>query len=154
MIALDPARWLTIPFRLGGRDRCSGLDCWGLYREIVAEVAGVALDEHGGVAGYPAIARRLADERSASDWRRIEPGDERGLDLVLMSGLVRDASGRTRSAPLHVGCVVEPGLMIDIEETTGIMVRAYRDTLRRAALPTVVPRVLGLYRHHTLEGLA
>ncbi|WP_333822867.1 NlpC/P60 family protein [Pinisolibacter sp.] len=155
MIApIDARRWLRVPFRLGGRDPAIGLDCWGLYRAIVAEAAGVVLDEHGGLGAYPAIARRLTDEAAAAGWRRIEPGAERPLDLVLMTGLVRGGDGRTRSAPLHVGCVVMPGLMIDTEETTGVMVRAFRDTALRRALPTVTPRLLGLHRPAALEGLA
>ena len=151
MIDIDARRWLRIPFLAGGRDPSVGLDCWGLYRAIVAEVGGVVLDEHGDVVAHPPIARRLAAERRASHWREVEAGAERPLDLVLMTGLIADGEGRTHAAPLHVGCVIEPGLMIDTEETTGVMVRAFRDTSRRRVLPTVAPRVLGLYRHVALE---
>lgn len=148
----SPRDYLSIRFRLGGRDRATGLDCWGLYRLIVRDATGVELGEHGDIASYPDIARVLGAARRASSWRRIDPAEERPLDLVLMTGLVRASDGRLRSAPLHVGCVIEPGLMIDIEETTGVMVRPFRDTARRAALPTVAPRFLGVWRHAALEG--
>lgn len=151
MSTIDVRAWLRIPFVAGGRDPAIGLDCWGLYRAIVVEVGGVLLDEHGDVVAHPPIARRLAAERRASHWREIEAGGEHPLDLVLMTGLVTGPEGRTHAAPLHVGCVIEPGLMIDTEETTGVMVRAFRDTTRRRALPTVAPRLLGLYRHAALE---
>ena len=63
----------------------------------------------------------------------------------MMKGML-GAGRETITAPMHVGCVVEPGLMIDIEATTGVMVRSYRDTVRRRALPTVAQRVTGLFR--------
>lgn len=152
MRTIDVRTWLRIPFVAGGRDPAIGLDCWGLYRAIVARAAGVDLDEHGDVVAHASVARRLAAERREAHWRPIEAGDERTFDLVLMTGLV-DRDRRLVAAPLHVGCVIEPGSMIDTEETTGVMVRAYRDTALRRALPTVVPRFLGLYRHAALEGL-
>lgn len=152
MITIDTRAWLSTRFVLGGRDRATGLDCWGLYRAIVREVAGIDLGEHGQVRDYASIAREFTSAASGALWRQIDPADDRPTDLVLMTGLMR-ADGRLHQAPLHVGCVVEPGLEIDIEETTGVMVRPYRDTLRRPALPTIRPRVLGVYRHHALEGL-
>lgn len=151
MIFVDTRRYLTIPFAHGGRDQ-RGADCWGLYRLVVGEATGIWLDEHGGLSGYPAYSRRLVGERSAGDWSEVAAGDERICDLVLMTGYLR-SEGRTHAAPLHVGCVLEPGLMIDTEEGSGVMVRAYRATLRRQALPTVTPRVLGIWRHRAVAHL-
>lgn len=153
MRTIDPRQWLGLSFRLGGREPAIGLDCWGLYRLIVRETTGVDLGEHGEVDAYPAAVREMARARTSSAWRPIAFGAERPTDLVSMTGLYRDATERTRSAPLHVGCVVAPGLMIDIEETTGVMVRPFRDVAGRAALPTVVPRLLGIWRHEALEAI-
>lgn len=152
MTAVDPRAYLACRFVRGGRDRATGLDCWGLYRLIVRDAAGIDLGDHGEVVTPARIARTLGAARHDATWRRISPDDERPLDLVLMTGLVRRDDGGLRCAPLHVGCVIEPGLMIDIEETTGVMVRPFRSTPRRAVLPTVAPRVLGVWRHIALEG--
>lgn len=149
MIVIDPRPYLIIPFVLDGRTR-RGVDCWGLHRLIVEDVTGLRLDEHGGLAGYHAYARRLKEQQQAPDWQPVKPGAERPTDLVLMTGYVRATRGLV-SAPLHVGTVLEPGLLIDTEEDTGTMVRPFRSTLTRTVLPTLAHRVLGIYRHHAVE---
>lgn len=142
MITLD--QYWGLNFRMGGRAR-PAVDCYGLYRLIVGEHLGVWLDEFGGVEDYRTIARTISSGTSGPGWIRLEPGAERPLDMVMLSGIVgrgRDA----RSLPLHVGCVVEPGLMLDIEETKGVMRRAYRTTPTVSADPSVVNRVIAVLR--------
>lgn len=136
--------YLRLRFRKSGRVRPE-VDCWGLYRLIVGERTGLWLDEFGGNESAYSIARVMAREVPGSGWDEIAPGEERTLDMVMMRGLV--GQGRaTISAALHVGCVVEPGLLIDIEETSGVKVRAFRDTASRASAPSLRNRVLGIYR--------
>lgn len=130
-------------FLLGGRQR-PAVDCYGLYRLIVGEQLGIWLDEFGGVESRFSIARTMAVADDLG-WVPVQAGDERPFDLVMMRGVVGEGRA-ARSAPLHVGCVIEPGRMIDIEETTGVMVRAYRNTERFSAMPTVLNRVTGLFR--------
>ena len=133
--------YIRLRFAIGGRER-PAVDCWGLYRLIVGELRGVWLADYEGVESGLAIARTL--RREEGTWIRVATGAERPLDLVLMNGMAE------RGAPQHVGCVLEPGRMIDIEETTGVMVRAFRDTERFRALPTVRHRVLGVFRPESL----
>jgi len=134
--------YLRLRFLMGGRAR-PAVDCWGLYRLIVGERAGVWLDEFGGVESYRAIARTVEAERGG--WRETAAGEERPLDAVLMRGLV--GQGRqTVAVALHIGCVVEPGLMIDIDDGTGVMVRAFRSTPTRTAKVDVANRVIGIFR--------
>jgi len=141
---INPADYLRLGFLMGGRAR-PAVDCYGLYRLIVGERLGVWIDEFGGVETPYAIARTMASGGTRPGWLTVAAGDERPFDMVMMRGVVGEGRA-ARSAPLHVGCVIEPGRMIDIEETTGVMVRAYRDTARFSALPTVVNRVTGLFR--------
>lgn len=136
------ASYLRLEFLRGGRERPQ-VDCWGLYRLIVGEMRGVWLDEFGDVETPLGVARTMAGEAKA--WLPVAPGAERELDLVLMFGIA--GAGRDRvAAPQHVGCVVEPGLMIDIEDSMGVMIRPFRSTLTRAAMPSVANRVRGIFR--------
>lgn len=136
--------YIRLGFAYGGRER-PAVDCWGLYRLIVGENSGVWLGEFSGVEKFSSIARTLRRQSGLPDWLPVAAGDEKAFDLVLMKGIV--GKGREAiAAPLHVGCVIEPGRMIDIEETTGVMVRPFRTTSRFKVLPTLANRVLGLYR--------
>jgi cell wall-associated NlpC family hydrolase len=137
------SNYLRLGFLMGGRER-PAVDCWGLYRLIVGERLGTWLDEFGGVESPIAIARTMATT-DGPNWVRLQPGEDRPFDLVMMRGVVGEGRA-ARSAGLHVGCVIEPGKMIDIEETTGVMIRAYRNTSRFSAMPTVINRVTGLFR--------
>lgn len=136
--------YLRLAFLMGGRAR-PAVDCWGLYRLIVGERTGHWLDEYDGVDRPVGIARTMATETAGGAWLPVLPGHEQCFDMVMMRGSV--GVGRAaRPAPMHVGCVIEPGRMIDIEETTGVMIRAFRNTAHVAALPTVVARVTGIFR--------
>jgi hypothetical protein len=135
------ADYLRLRFKMGGRIRPE-VDCWGLYRLIVGERKGIWLDEFGGNESRYAIARTMATEVPGSEWLPVTSGKEREFDMVMMRGLVGEGRG-TVAAALHVGCVAEPGILIDIEETNGVMVRAFRGDKAR---PEMRNRVLGIYR--------
>lgn len=142
--------YLRLRFRAGGRV-APFVDCWGLYRLIVQARARVWLGEFSGVESPMAIARTMADETTGPNWVPVLFGEERELDMVMMRGAI--GRGRAaRPAPLHVGCVIAPGRMIDIEEVTGVMIRNYRDTAYSSALPTVAQRVTGIFRPIALAG--
>lgn len=147
---IDPSPYLRLVFAAGGREP-PAVDCWGLYRLVVRDRTGLTLADYAGVTETAAIARTLRDPATAAGWVPVRAGDERPLDLVLMTGL----AGRGRAtalAPCHVGCVIAPGLMLDIEEGSGVMVRAFRATAVRAASPTVAPRVIGVWRAAAIAG--
>lgn len=137
-------RYLRLSFAKGGRER-PAVDCWGLYRLIVGELRGIWLAEFEGHEEPMAIARTAEQEASGGSWLKIAPGDERAFDAVLMTGLLGEGRG-TLSAPIHVGCVIEPGRLIDIEETGGVKVRAFRSTSTMRARPEVANRVVGIFR--------
>lgn len=142
----DPATYVRLPYREDGRDR-RGVDCWGLWRMIVRDVTGIDVGEHGDVHGRFGIARRLADERASGAWCLVPGAQDRALDLVLMTGV--GPAGRV--APMHVGCVWRPGVMIDIEAGPGVVVQQFRPTPRAQILPTLANRVLGVYRHERIR---
>lgn len=133
--------YMKLKFLRGGRERPE-VDCWGMYRLVVGENTGKWLDEFSGVESSLSIAKTLSSQRQSNGWRAVERGQERAFDLVLLKGFLGDGRA-TRMAPLHVGCMLDSRRMIDIEETTGVMVRPL-------SLPTVVNRVIGTFRPEAL----
>ncbi len=125
-------RWMAIPYADGGRS-ADGVDCYGLHRMIVGELTGVWLAEWSGTTDALEIARTLAGERAEGGWRKVDEGDERVADLVLMTG-VAGAGMAARVVPMHVGTVLQPPMMMDIEIGRSAMVGpigrhpAYRST--------------------------
>jgi len=140
--------YLRLTYLAAGRTR-PAVDCWGLYRLIVGEALGIWLGEFSGLEAPRDIARATRRESNGGDWLPIAPGKERFGDAVLMSGLLGEGRGTIR-APIHVGCVLEPARMIDIEESTGVQLRAFRSTTRMRARPEVANRVVGLFRPREL----
>lgn len=138
---IEVERYLRLQFRPGGRER-PYIDCWGLYRLIVGEVTGIWLGEFDGAVAPLTIARTAKREASEGGWLPVAPGDERPLDAVLMTGLF-SAPRSIHAAPIHVGCVVAPGRMIDIEETAGVRVRDFRTG-------PIANRVRGIFRPEAL----
>lgn len=143
-VSIAVENYLRLGFQTGGRAR-PAVDCWGLYRLIVGEITGCWLSEFEGHDEPMRIARTAAREAGAPSWVRVPPGEERALDAVLMTRLAGAGRG-TLMAPIHVGCVVEPGRMIDIEATGGVKVRVFRTTTRLRAAPDVANRVRGIFR--------
>lgn len=136
--------YLRLGFLKGGRER-PAVDCWGLYRLIVGEVRGIWLSEFEGHEEPLRIARTAAREASGNGWVSVPAGEEQPFDAVLMTGLLGDGRG-TLAAPIHVGCVLDAGRMIDIEEVGGVMVRTFRNTPTLRATPDVANRVRGIFR--------
>ena len=131
-----------IRYHLGGRE-LPHVDCWGAHRVIVRDRAGVLLPEYPGEQG-PSIAlhSRRPEE---TGWRRVPPGEERELDLVLMG---------TNAHPLlpsHCGTVVGPYWMVHVDERSGASVKPFRDGPFSRVHPTLRGRVLGVYRPEELE---
>ena len=140
--------YLRLKYREGGRERPL-VDCWGLYRLIVGEERGIWLAEFAGQEVPLSIARTTQREVAGGDWIEIPAGEEQPCDVVLMTGLLGEGRA-TLSAAIHVGCVMEPGRMIDIEKAGGVRSRAFRTTPRLRALPAVANRVVGIYRPRRL----
>lgn len=128
--------YLRLRFKARGRERPE-VDCWGLYRLIVGERTGVWLNTFGEVGTPLGAARAMARESRGQGWEPVAPGHEQELDAVLMFSIAGE--GRLAlAAPQHIGCVVSPGTLIDIEDGKGVMVRSYRGHLAN--------RVRGIYR--------
>lgn len=106
--------YVGLPFAKGGRDRATGLDCYGLVRLALAEKAGVILARFDDVIEIDDAGVIRSDvQRFAA----VPPGAEQEFDLVIINEPVR-VSGRWQSAPVHIGIVVQPGLLLHINKNT------------------------------------
>lgn len=130
--------YVGLPWRELGRDR-EGLDCWGLFRLVLAERFGLdvpAYDGVGFVAGADCAALARFIDAHTHAWRRLGAGElPRPGDGVLL---------RVRGQPIHVGVVVAPGWMLHIEQ--GI-----ESVIERTDGPRWARRVIGIYRHAELD---
>ncbi len=67
--------YLGIPWRTGGRDVRTGLDCWGLLRYIYQKAYNIELSEHAAALGTLASNDEVVfDELSTNQWAEIENG--------------------------------------------------------------------------------
>ena len=113
-------QYVGIPFVDLGRDR-GGCDCWGLVRLVIAERTGFVLPSldtgYGSETNVAGVVGEVDAARANGEWLKIEPGQERTLDVVEMS-LPARVDGHWVFAPLHVGIVVASGWLLHIERAT------------------------------------
>lgn len=103
-----------------GRARETGFDCIGLYLSVVQREAGIALPEYDGPPWEGAKSVRAlgaAAEAFAERFVEVERGREVCFDAILL---------RMRRQPIHIGCVLAPGLMLHIEEGCDAVIESYR----------------------------
>jgi probable lipoprotein NlpC len=137
------ARWYVgIPYLDYGRD-ARGCDCWGLARMIWSDRAGIELPEHA-VDPHDGEACQGEMRSHLGPWRMIDPGHERELDGVLMTGCFGEGRA-TRRANMHVGVVVAPGWLIHTSSAIGAAALArYNERL-------LGHEVKGFWRHRELD---
>lgn len=141
----DPSPYVGLPFVDHGRDR-GGLDCWGLYRLILKEVAGVDLPSFGEAyadanTDGDGIAKAISAELPA--WKMIAERRATGLAYAVQGQRERPLDGlliRMMGRPVHVGVVVLPGLMLHIERGINSVCEPYTGWAWNK-------RILGIYRH-------
>ena len=128
--------YVGLPFAEHGRDR-TGVDCWGLVRLVLGERFGVALPCHGtdyrSTLDADGLGALIAREMRPA-WRPVD-GPGRAGDVALL---------RLRGAPMHVGVVVAPGVMLHVEQGIDSVIER-SDGLRWKK------RLLGIYRHEDMD---
>lgn len=126
-VVSDARRYLGVPYRFGGTDRRSGLDCSGLVLVVCEDLR---------IGNCP----RTSEEQWA--WvNRIHSSEAGPGDLVFLVGAEIDPP------PGHVGIVVAPGKFIDAP-FTGAVVREDDYSLHG----TGVNRVMGFGRIPGVSG--
>lgn len=127
------SEYLGIPYLDKGRDPFvqPGWDCYGLYRWLVGERTGIWLptytDTYLSATDNSTVSATMARR---VEWAPVPLGSEReGDGVVFLLG----------GEPLHVGYVIEPGIMLHV--------LCGRETCReRYTAPLWKKRIEGIYR--------
>lgn len=125
-------RYIGIPYAERGRTR-AGVDCWGLLDMVWREHFGRDLPSYDGTHWRKgAVVAEVAHGAAAYSalFQPVARGAEREGDGVLL---------RLRGAPIHVGLVVAPGVMLHIEEATASCIESYNSF-------QWTKRIMGFYR--------
>jgi len=129
--------YIGIPWKEHGRDR-NGIDCWGLTRLPLIEIAKVTPDtlpsydqDYVSVAEKEEVAR-LLQQAGSYPWVPVEEGQEKEFDIAIFHrGGVQD----------HIGLVAGlPGQMLHIVEKCDAELAYYNKGHWKFKL-------IGLYRH-------
>lgn len=126
-------RYVGIPYVTGGTT-AAGTDCWGLLALVWREQFGRELPLYAGEHWRAHSAPNAVGGDAAqyvAQFEHVPAGGESLGDGVLL---------RMRGYPLHVGLVLEPGLMLHAHEMAASCVESYRNW-RWAR------RVVGFYRY-------
>jgi cell wall-associated NlpC family hydrolase len=126
-------QYVGAPYVAGGRT-LDGVDCWGLLNLVWAEQMGVQLPAYEGALYHDQSSTEAVAQDAvafASHYAPVTPGREQLGDGILI---------RMRGAPLHVGMVLAPGVMLHVEEGANAVIERY-DGFRWAK------RIVGFYRY-------
>jgi cell wall-associated NlpC family hydrolase len=114
-------RYVGLPYAPGGRGP-DEFDCWGVLMAVLQREAGLPVPSYEGITwrsdGNRAERARCADviERERLSWAPVLAGQEREFDCVIL---------RVCGRPLHVGVVVNPGLMLHADEDADSALERY-----------------------------
>ena len=99
------------------------MDCYALVRSVFSGQLGVVLPAV--IVPETDLARRDAISRHRSgNWEQVERGTEQRFDVAELALPVRDA-GRWRFLLVHLGVVVERGLLLHSLPPNGSHIRRY-----------------------------
>lgn len=113
---MNTDNYIRIPFKEHGRSR-DGADCWGLVCIIFKTERNIELPS---LTGYSDTKDkvRISDiiKSESMTWKPIPIGEEQPFDIAVF---------RMLGHPMHVGLVVERGLMIHSERGCGTYLTNY-----------------------------
>jgi cell wall-associated NlpC family hydrolase len=127
-------RYMAVPFADKGRDM-SGMDCWGLVRDVYAKQLKINLPSyewvyHDTVADCKDISETVV-QQSSEHWTSIQLNDAQEYDVIIM---------RMRGLPMHVGVVTRRGYMLHCVDGVGVSHECYQSARWRN-------RVVGIVRY-------
>lgn len=98
--------YVGLPFKLGGRTREEGLDCWGLVRLVLIEQTGIL---------YPAWrdSTQLQIMDHSNVYRTVK--EPKVLDVAILNTEVKNKQDEWVLAPVHVGIFVSSDQILHIQ---------------------------------------
>lgn len=125
-------KYIGLPFEDRGRSK-SGCDCWGLVRLILKEEMGIE------VIDFSNSYRDTADSKTIR--QLIEEEEKQWIQIAFDEATLGDAIiMRYREYPMHIGLVLEPGVMIHTERGKEAVIERY-DRLNW------INKIVGFYRY-------
>ncbi len=126
--------FIGIPYVVGGRSM-DAADCWGLF-SLVHKKMGTNLPDYNGPEWSTLRSEQkalgIAALNYAHIFTEINAGEEQFLDGILF---------RMAGIPIHLGLVVEPGIMLHTEMGTDSCLVSYKNDI------LWTNRIIGYYRH-------
>lgn len=119
--------WIGIEYMKDGRDRETGLDCYGLFLALQEFRFGRSLHDFAHTTNEE--LRTLIARRELSRWRMVKAAQEG--DAVFF---------RAAGHPLHIGYALDEHRMLHIENEAGSCIDYFRGLRLDAAR-------LGIFRH-------
>ncbi len=133
---MDVNRYIGLPYKDKGRS-IEGVDCWGLVRLVYQAEFGIELPSYtecyASATEAAEIDKLITGERGA--WTEVLPGQERLGDIIVL---------RLLGHPMHVGVIVEPGMMVHILEGVNAVCERYTGILWRR-------RIVCILRHEGMK---
>lgn len=131
---MDLSPFVGLPWADKGRSP-DGCDCWGLVMVVYRAALGIDLpsyaEQYATPADRAAVAALIAGHRS--EWVEVPAGQERPLDLVLMT---------EAGIPRHIGLVAVPGYVLHMAGERDSIVEPY-------TTGKVKHRLAGFFRHQS-----
>lgn len=128
---MDVSSYIGIKFVDGGRDKASGLDCWGLVLAVYADL-GVTLRDYAISCFDTLTVSELMESRSGADWIRLDKPE-----APCLAAMRFDLKHPTLVN--HVGVYVGDNQILQAIEKTGVVLTGIKD-IRFAS------RIEGYYR--------
>jgi cell wall-associated NlpC family hydrolase len=109
--------FVGIPFVTRGRDRASGLDCWGLVRSASLALFAREVPDYCAYRNANSICDVAPLFDGRSDWRQVEAGRERAGHVIVL---------RIAGHATHAGLVIRPGTMLHTMARCFSCIESYR----------------------------
>lgn len=126
-------KYVGIPWKMGGRNKEEGLDCWGLVREFYKNELGVFLPAYESYSkletGSEECSEFMHNNPTYEMFEEVPIGEEQYGDVLFFS---------IRGVPIHVAIVIENGLMLHANESSqGVVIEKYRSLKWRKRLSEI-----------------
>lgn len=111
-----------------GRDKKTGLDCWGLVWLVLTERFGLELPPFIVTPESADAEEELASiQEQTGPWINVPKFSGQIYDVVQMKTFIRDG-GSVRSEPRHAGILLAPDRLLHVEENTKSVIVRYGPT--------------------------
>lgn len=125
-------KWIGIPYKCGGRDISSGLDCYGLVVEVYKKELAITLPKYDLIT--PENRAECSDSLLRTELYSKCLKKESVEDIEEFDILLFNSKGR----PLHIAIAINDSLMIHSDELVGSVIEDYRSNKWKKRLYQII----------------